>query len=70
VLDLSAVKVVAYIPSLKENVNIIINAKADTKDIHVLCTDLQEDISTIFRYARKRASIENSPNHSFEVDEV
>jgi hypothetical protein len=55
------VKVVAYIPSLKENVNIVINAKADTKDIHVLCTDLQEeDVSTIFRYARKRVTIENS----------
>src|SRR5262249_54339548 len=36
------------------------NAKADTKDIHALCTDLQEDESTTFTYARKRASIENS----------
>jgi hypothetical protein len=55
------VKVMAYIPSLKESVSIVINAKADTKDIHVLCTDLQhEDISTIFRYARKRVTIENS----------
>ncbi|MGB8933718.1 MAG: hypothetical protein WCC17_01270, partial [Candidatus Nitrosopolaris sp.] len=40
-------KVMAYIPSLKENVSIVINAKADTKDIHVVCTDLQEDVSTI-----------------------
>jgi Transposase DDE domain len=55
------VKVMAYIPSLKENVSIVINAKADTKDVHVLCTDLQqEDVSTIFRYARKRVTIENS----------
>jgi hypothetical protein len=55
------VKVMAYIPSLKENVSIVINAKADTKDVHVLCTNLQqEDISTIFRYARKRVTIENS----------
>ena len=55
------VKVMAYIPSLKENVSIVINAKADTKHVHVLCTNLQqEDISTIFRYARKRVTIENS----------
>lgn len=54
------VKVMAYIPSLKENVSIVINAKADTKDVHVLCTDLQEDVSTIFKYARKRVMIENS----------
>ena len=55
------VKVMAYIPSLRENVSIVINAKADTKDVHVLCTDLQhEDVSTIFRYARKRVTIENS----------
>ena len=55
------VKVMVYIPSLKENVSIVINAKADTKDVHVLCTDLQqEDVSTIFRYARKRVTIENS----------
>ena len=54
------VKVMAYIPSLKENVSIVINAKADTKDIHVLCTDLQEDVSTIIRYAQKRVTIENS----------
>jgi DDE superfamily endonuclease len=53
-------KVMAYIPSLRENVSIVINAKADTKDVHVLCTDLQEDVSTIFRYARKRVMIENS----------
>jgi hypothetical protein len=33
-------KVMAYIPSLKENVSIVINAKADTNDTHVLCTDL------------------------------
>jgi hypothetical protein len=50
----------AYIPSLKENVSIVINAKADTKDVHILCTDLQEDVSTIFEYARKRVTIENS----------
>ena len=54
------VKVMAYIPSLKENVSIVINAKADTKDIHVVCTDLQEDVSTIIRYAQKRITIENS----------
>ena len=54
------VKIMAYIPSLKENVSIVINAKANTKDVHVLCTDLQEDVSTIFRYARKRVMIENS----------
>ncbi|MFY9795626.1 MAG: transposase [Candidatus Nitrosopolaris sp.] len=54
------VKVMAYIPSLRENVSIVINAKADTKDVHVLCTDLQEDVSTIFSYARKRVMIENS----------
>ena len=50
----------AYIPSMRENVSIVINAKADTKDVHVLCTNLQEDVSTIFGYARKRAMIENS----------
>ena len=54
------VKVMAYIPSLKENVSIVINAKADTKDIHGPCTDLQEDVSTIIRYAQKRVRIENS----------
>jgi uncharacterized protein (DUF433 family) len=55
------VKVMAYMPSLKESVSIVINTKADTNDIHVLCTDLQqEDISTILRYARKRVTIENS----------
>lgn len=54
------VKVMAYIPSLKENVSIVINTKADTKDIHVVCTDLQEDASTIIRYAQKRVTIENS----------
>jgi hypothetical protein len=54
------VKVMAYIPSLKENVSIVINAKADTKDIHVVCTDLQEDVSTIIMYAQKRITIENS----------
>ena len=55
------VKVMAYIPSMKESVSIVINTKADTNDIHVLCTDLQqEDISTISRYARKRVTIENS----------
>src|SRR5215469_10671190 len=50
----------AYIPSLRENVSIVINAKADTKDVHVLSTDLQEDVSTILRYGRKRVMIENS----------
>jgi hypothetical protein len=50
----------AYIPFLRENVSIVINAKSDTKDVHVLCTDLQEDVSTMFRYARKRVMIENS----------
>jgi hypothetical protein len=55
------VKVIVYIPSMKETVSIVINAKGDTKDIHVLCTDLQqEDVSTISRYARKRVTIENS----------
>ena len=32
------VKVMAYIPSLRENVSIVINAKADTKDVRVRCT--------------------------------
>src|SRR5262249_5918722 len=32
----------------------------DTKDVHILCTDLQEDVSTIFKYARKRVTIETS----------
>ena len=55
------VKVMAHIPSLKENVSIVINAKADTKDVRILCTDLQQqDVSTILRYARKRVTIENS----------
>jgi Transposase DDE domain len=55
------VKIMAYIPSLKENVSVVINAKADTKNIHILCTDLQqEDVSTIIRYARRRIMIENS----------
>jgi hypothetical protein len=27
---------------------------------HVVCTDLQEDVSTIIRYAQKRVTIENS----------
>ena len=31
------VKVMAYIPSLRENVSIVINAKADTKDVRVRC---------------------------------
>ena len=62
------VKVMVYIPSLKENVSIVINAKADTKDVHVLCTDLQqEDVSTIFRYARKRVTIENSYKDAKEL---
>ena len=55
----NAVKLKAYIPSLKENVNIVINAKAETKDIHILCTELDKDIVTIFRYALKRMKIEN-----------
>ena len=54
------VKVMTYIPSLRDNVSIVINAKDDTKYVHVLCTDLQEDVSTIFRYAKKRVMIENS----------
>lgn len=53
-------KVTAYIPSLKENATIVIDVKADTKDVHVLCTSLQgEDASTIIGYALKRAAIEN-----------
>jgi hypothetical protein len=50
----------AYIPSLKQNADIVIDVKADTKDVHVLCTSLQgEDASTIIGYALKRAAIEN-----------
>jgi hypothetical protein len=55
---LTAVKV--YIPSLKESVSIVIDAKVDTNDVHVICTDIQEDVSTIFWSARKRVTIENS----------
>lgn len=55
-----AAKVTAYIPSLKENAAIVIDVKADTKDVHVLCTCLQEDApSTIIGYALKRVAIEN-----------
>ena len=49
-----------YIPSLKENINIIINVRAETKDIRILCTELEkEDTVTIIRYALKRMKIEN-----------
>ena len=41
-------------PSLKENINIVINVRAETKDIHILCTELDKDIVTIIRYALKR----------------
>ena len=34
-------------PSLKENINIVINVRAETKDIHILCTELDKDIITI-----------------------
>ena len=46
-------------PSLKENINIVINVRAETKDIHILCTELDKDIVTIIRYALKRMKIEN-----------
>ena len=41
-------------PSLKENINIVFNVRAETKDIHILCTELDKDIVTIIRYALKR----------------
>ncbi|MFZ0514964.1 MAG: hypothetical protein WAM14_25415 [Candidatus Nitrosopolaris sp.] len=47
-------KLKAYMPSLKENINIVINVRAETKDIHILCTKLDKDIVTIIRYALKR----------------
>ncbi|MGB6529046.1 MAG: hypothetical protein WBF33_13140, partial [Candidatus Nitrosopolaris sp.] len=50
----NAVKLKAYMPSLKENINIVINVRAETKDIHILCTELDKDIVTIIRYALKR----------------
>ena len=46
-------------PSLKENINIVFNVRAETKDIHILCTELDKDIVTIIRYALKRMKIEN-----------
>lgn len=55
----NAVKLKAYMPSLKENINIVINVRAETKDIHILCTELDKDIATIIRYALKRMKIEN-----------
>ena len=56
----NAVKLKVYIPSLKENINIIINVRAETKDIRILCTELEkEDTVTIIRYALKRMKIEN-----------
>lgn len=56
----NAVKLTVYIPSLKENINIIINVRAETKDIRILCTGLEkEDTDTIIRYALKRMKIEN-----------
>lgn len=55
-----AAKVTAYIPSLKENADIVIDVRADTKDVHVLCTSLQKEVaSTIIGYALKRVAIEN-----------
>ena len=55
----NVVKLKAYMPSLKENINIVINVRAKTKDIHILCTELEKDIATIIRYALKRMKIEN-----------
>ena len=58
----NAVKLKVYIPSLlkKENINIVINVRAETKDIRILCTELEkEDTVTIIRYALKRMKIEN-----------
>ena len=56
----NAVKLKVYIPSLKENINIIINVRAETKDIRIPCTELEkEDTVTIIRYALKRMKIEN-----------
>ena len=49
-----------HIPSLKENINIIINVRAETKDIRILCTHLEtEDTVTIIKYGLKRMKIEN-----------
>jgi hypothetical protein len=58
----NAVKLKLYIPSLlkKENINIVINVRAETKDIRILCTDLEtEDTVTIIKYGLKRMKIEN-----------
>ena len=58
----NAVKLKVYIPSLlkKENINIVINVRAETKDIRILCTDLEtEDTVTIIKYGLKRMKIEN-----------
>lgn len=58
----NAVKLKVYIPSLlkKENINIVINVRAETKDIRILCTELErEDTVTIIKYALKRIKIEN-----------
>ncbi|MFZ0514763.1 MAG: hypothetical protein WAM14_24380, partial [Candidatus Nitrosopolaris sp.] len=41
------------------DINIVINVRAETKDIHILCTELDKDIVTIIRYALKRMKIEN-----------
>ena len=55
----NAVKLKAYMPSLKENINIVFNVRAETKDIRILCPELDKDIVTIIRYALKRMKIEN-----------
>lgn len=53
-----AVKVDALIPSLG-SVSVVINVKADTKDVHLLCTDLTEcSTEEIVRHALKRQVIE------------
>lgn len=54
-----AVKVDAFIPSLG-SVSTVINVKAGTKDVHLLCTDLTEcSAEDIVRHALKRHRIED-----------
>ena len=54
-----AVKVDAFVPSLG-SVSIVIDVKADTRDIHLLCTDLMKcSAEDIVRHALKRHRIED-----------
>ena len=53
-----ACKVEAFVPSLG-SVSIVINVKADTKDIHLLCTDLTHcSTEEVVRHVLKRQKIE------------